>query len=71
MVDATTSAAVETGLPPVMIPLLPLRRQPLAAEIASQRDAPTVDVGVVADVVAARVVDAVVEEAKDVRTVIL
>lgn len=71
MVDATTSAAVETGLPPAMILLLPLRRQPLAAEIASQRDAPTVDAGVVADVVAARAVDAVVEEAKGVRIVIL
>lgn len=85
MVDATTSAVVEPSLPPVMMPL-PLRRQPLAAEIASQRDAVSEtdlgdpirthrsriqpSVGVVADVVAARAVDAVVE-AKDARTVTL
>jgi len=67
VVDATTRAAVETGLPPAMMPF-PLRRQPLAAEIASQRDDP--NVGVVADVVAARAVDAVVG-AKDARIVTL
>lgn len=63
---------VEPSLPPARIQPFPPKRQPLAAEIASQRDAPSAGVVVVAAraVVAVKVV-AVAVEAQDARTVIL
>lgn len=55
MVVATTSAEEEeTNLLPVMTPL-PLKRQLLAKEFVSQRDAPNVDVAVVAVLVSSAV----------------